>query len=132
MKIILWGIVALLAALWTGAAALLAALVQWSAQSLAGLDGSAVDILAAASTLPAWLAPWVDAGAWAEMQHWMTAVLASASALMPSLGQLAGWLVPLVWVFWGLGMVLLLGLALIAALVLRRFQRPPRGGLQAA
>jgi hypothetical protein len=27
-------------------------------------------------------------------------------------GQVVGWLVPLVWVFWGLGMLILLGLAL--------------------
>lgn len=27
-------------------------------------------------------------------------------------GQVVGWLVPLVWVLWGLGMVVLLGLAL--------------------
>lgn len=132
MKLILWGTVALLALLWTGGAALLAQLVQWSAQGLAGIDGSAVDIAAAAATLPAWLSPWIDAAAWAEMQQWLTAVLASASALMPSLGQVAGWLVPVVWVVWALGMLLLLGLAVIAALLLRRWQRPPQGGLRAA
>jgi hypothetical protein len=132
MKLILWGTFALLALLWTGGAALLAQLVQWSAQGLAGIDGSAVDIVAATATLPAWLSPWIDATAWAEMQQWATALLASAAALLPSLGQVAGWLVPLVWVVWGLGMALLLGLTLLLALLLRRFQPPPQGGLRTA
>lgn len=132
MKLILWGSFALLALLWTGGAALLAQLVQWSAQGLAGIDGSAVDIVAAAGTLPAWLSPWIDATAWAGMLQWATALLASAAALMPSLGQVAGWLVPLVWVVWGLGMALLLGLTIVLALVLRRFQPPTQGGLRTA
>lgn len=125
MKLILWGTVALLALLWTGGAALLAQLVQWSAQGLAGLNGSPVEIVAA---LPAWLSPWIDAAAWAEMQQWFSAVLASTAALMPSLGQVAGWLVPVVWAVWALGMLLLLGLALVAALLLRRFRQPPPPG----
>lgn len=132
MKLILWGIVALLAVLWTGGAALVAQLVQWSAQGLAGMEGDVAGVVAAAANVPAWLSPWIDVAAWTEMLQWMSAVLASVSALVPNLGQIASWLVPVVWVIWGLGMAMLLGLALIAALILRRFQQPPQGGLRAA
>jgi hypothetical protein len=132
LKFIVWGTFALLAALWTGAAALLAQLVQWSAQHLGAINGTAIDIAGASAALPAWLSPWVDAAAWAEMQQWVVAVSTSAAALAPSLGEIAGWLVPVIWVVWVVGMLLLLGLTVLLALLLRRFQQPPAGGLRAA
>ena len=62
-----------------------------------------------------WIALWVDPQVvrWAqEAVLWVLGLLGSLSAGLPMAGQVVGWLVPLVWVLWGLGMVFLLGLAL--------------------
>ncbi|MGI9154482.1 MAG: hypothetical protein ACR2IY_11490 [Rubrivivax sp.] len=115
MKLALWLGCALLALLWTGGAALTAALTQWAAQVLA--SGGAVDLAQAAARwpVPDWIALWVDPQAvrWAQqMVLWALGLLGSLSAGLPVAGQVVGWLVPLVWVFWGLGMLVLLALAL--------------------
>jgi hypothetical protein len=65
--------------------------------------------------VPDWIALWVDPQVvrWAqEAVLWALGLLGSLSAGLPMAGQVVGWLVPLVWVLWGLGMLVLLGLAL--------------------
>jgi len=56
------------------------------------------------------LALWLGCGLLAVL--WALGLLGSLSAGQPMASQVVGWLVPLVWVFWGLGMLVLLGLAL--------------------
>lgn len=132
MKFALWGGFVLLAALWTGGAALLAQLVQWSAQGLA--SGAAGDIgsAAAALAMPVWLAPWFDPAAWAALQQSASAALEGLAALLPGIGGLVSWLSPLIWVFWGLGLVLLLALTLAGHWLIKRLGQPPRGSAQGA
>lgn len=132
MKIILWGVFALAALLWTGAAALLAELIQWSAQGLAASDGAAIGTAAATMPMPPWLSPWIDIAAWAALQQTVGGALTSASAVLPILGDVAAWLVPAVWVTWGLGLLALLGLTLVGAWLMRRFQNPVRSDPHAA
>jgi hypothetical protein len=115
MKLALWLGCALLALLWTGGAALTAAFTQWAAQVLAA--GGAVDWAQAVARwpVPEWIALWVDPQAvrWTQqMVLWVLGLMGSLSAGLPMAGQVLGWLVPLVWVFWGLGMLVLLALAL--------------------
>ena len=65
--------------------------------------------------MPEWIALWVDPQAvrWTQqMVLWVLGLMGSLSAGLPMAGQVLGWLVPLVWVFWGLGMLVLLALAL--------------------
>ncbi|MEI8266885.1 MAG: hypothetical protein WCI59_14205 [Betaproteobacteria bacterium] len=117
MKLFVWLGFGLLALLWTGGAALVAGLTEWAAQVLA--SGGVADWTRAAANVPVppWIALWVDPQAVRFVQEavqWALEVLASMSAALPTAGQLIGWLVPLVWLLWGLGLLLLLGLAAAA------------------
>lgn len=126
MKFALWGGFVLLAVLWTGGAALLAQLVQWSAQGLASGAASDIGNAAAALTMPVWLAPWFDPAAWAALQQSAAAALEGVAALLPGIGGLVSWLSPLIWVFWGLGLVALLALTLVGNWLIQRLGQPQR------
>lgn len=119
MKAIIWSVFLLLAVLWTAGAALFVQLTEWSVGLIAA--GSATDLVdrIAQIPVPPWLAPWIDLGGWQELVTWFTALLQSIDALLPSAGQSLGWLVPLIWIVWGLGMVALLVAALIGSRLVR-------------
>jgi hypothetical protein len=128
MKIALWIAFLVLALLWTGGAAVMAELVAWSSSGLAA--GGAVEAGGAIATaaIPAWLAPWVDAAAWTSIQQAVAGTLTAVSASLPMLGTAVGWLVPLVWICWGVGLVVMLVLAGVAHWLISRFSgRPPSG-----
>lgn len=111
MTTIIWGIFAFLALLWTGSAALLAQLIKWSVPGLA-------------AAMPAWLIPFVDPAVWIAIQQTVTGIVASLSTVMPFLGEVAAWLVPAVWVTWGLGLLSLLTLALASTWMVYRSRLP--------
>ncbi len=119
MKVIIWSVFLLLALLWTAGAGLLAWLTEWSIGLLS--SGSAADLMERAGqiTAPPWLGPWFDLAGWRELLQWSTSVLETVSALLPSAGQSLGWLVPVVWIVWGLGLAGLLLLTLIGLRLLR-------------
>jgi hypothetical protein len=124
MKILLWGAFALIAMLWTAGAALFAQLAQWSAQGLVGLAGAG-DISTETITaiaVPPWLAPWIDSATWTAWLQSIGAALSSMSALLPGLGDLAAWVSPIVWVTWGVGLIVLLGLTLTGSWMISRLQ----------
>lgn len=124
MKVIIWSVFLLLALLWTAGAALFAQLTEWSIGLLA--SGSAADLVDRVGQIavPAWLAPWVDLTGWRELLQWFTSVLQTVSALLPSAGQSLGWLVPFIWILWGLGLVAMLLVTLVGS----RFVRVLRPG----
>lgn len=107
MKWIIWTVGALLAALWTGTLAVVALLVGWTSKVLQGSGGSIPSTLPTLE-LPAWLALWIDLPAWQAAQEQALQMLASIQQWLPALGTATGWLEPVVWTIWGLGMVLLL------------------------
>ena len=119
----IWVVVAVLAAFWTGLAALLAQLTDWlSAAMASGAAGSALDQIGQ-WPMPAWLAPWVDP-AWVEtMQASVLEWLQWLSAAMPAIGGLMGWISPLVWLLWGLGLVVVLCVGGGLHFLARRFDR---------
>jgi hypothetical protein len=127
MKIALWIVFALLALLWTGGAAAVAQLVQWSAQGLAAGGAGSLGTIAAGAAVPSWLAAWIDPAAWNAAVQAISAALSSMAASLPSIGATVGWLVPVVWVIWGLGLVALIGVTLLASWLLGRVGRggPP-------
>ena len=67
-----------------------------------------------AAAIPAWLAAWVDPTGWAALQQAVAGTLTTVSASLPMLGTAVGWLVPVVWIVWGLGLAVMLMLAALA------------------
>jgi hypothetical protein len=126
MKVAVWIAFGLLAAAWTGGAMLSAELIEWAAAALAA-GGTAEPAWSAAQwPMPGWLAPWVDL-AWIEAaRHALASWLAAAAGSLPLLGSALGWMLPVVWAVWGLGVVLMAVLAGAAHLLLTQARRPMR------
>jgi hypothetical protein len=111
MKIALWVVCLLLFGFWTGGALLLAELTDWTARQLASGGTAAMGQVLADWPIPAWAAVWVDA-AWIEAaQSALSAALQGLEGSLPMLGSLVGWIKPVIWVMWGLGVVVLMLLA---------------------
>lgn len=125
MKTAVWIVFAIIAACWTGLATIAAQGVAWVgtgvAQGAPAVSGMAGDSL----TVPAWLALFIDPATWAAAWQAVAVAVEHAAAWMPALGTLIGWLVPLVWLFWGLGLVLLVLLAAVCAWGVGRLAQKP-------
>lgn len=108
MRAIVWGVFALLAAGWTGLVAISVQITEWLLGMAA--SGQVGDVATAAGQwpVPAWLALWVDPAwvqalqaAWLGTAQWLGQVLPSGDGLM-------GWIAPLLWTGWALGLLCLL------------------------
>ena len=110
MKILIWAVFGVLAVLWTLGALIVVELVQWSAQVIA--SGAAVELgrSAAQWPAPAWLASWLDPVTIKAAQQGMQAGFEAFRSALPWVGSAVGWLVPLVWISWGIGVALLLAM----------------------
>lgn len=120
-----WAFFALLALAWTAGALLAAELSRWAAGALASGDVLQAGRELANTPVPEWLAIWVDPGFVRLLQSGVLWMLEHGQAALPFMGTAAGWLVPLVWVAWGLGIALILALAVGAHWLIRRFLRRP-------
>jgi len=108
MKTLIWSLSALFAALWTGFVALASELTGWLLAALpAGVAAADLPL----PTLPDWLALWVNAEMLAAWRVWGVDMLQWLGAGLPSGEALMAWLSPLLWVGWGLGLIVLLALA---------------------
>ncbi len=114
MKIAIWLLFGALALAWTAGAWLTAVVAQWSAQALASGTAEAAGRAVAAWPVPPWMALWVDPQWVKVLQDMVAWTLDTGQGLLPWLGTAMGWLVPLVWVGWGFGLVVLLVLAALA------------------
>ncbi|RYY55535.1 MAG: hypothetical protein EOO24_63195 [Comamonadaceae bacterium] len=123
MAALSWAIFAVLALLWTGAAWITAAATDWLVQALAG--GTAVQAArdVTALPIPEWARLFIDPAWFEALQAALRWTVDGAGAGMPLVGALAGWIVPVVWTGWGLGMLLLVGGALGVHMLLRRMSR---------
>ena len=72
--------------------------------------------------VPEWLAPWIDLLGWQEWLQGVVALLESFRAVLPAIGQLMDWVVPVAWGVWGVGLFGLLVLTLIASRLVTRFR----------
>jgi hypothetical protein len=124
MKIALWIVFALLAALWTGTVLVTAELTGWLATTMA--SGQAGDVVANVGQwpVPAWLALWVDTAwiqglqaAWVDVMGWL-------GQTGPALGSVVSWLIPLMWVVWGVVLLLMLAATVAGHFLLGKFTRP--------
>lgn len=123
MKTLIWGAFVFFAAIWTGGVALTVALVRAAVGMLSPAQGAGVPDVLTAPPIPDWLAPWVDVLGWREWIQGTTALLESLLAVLPSLGQMLDWLVPLAWIIWGVGLIGLFVLTLIGSKLTSRFSR---------
>lgn len=114
MKTLIWSITALLALVWTG--------LVWLANSISAWLLGAVEagtLKDAGSTvaglplppLPEWLGPWFDPAWLADWQAFGAGMLGWLGGVLPSGDALMAWIGPLLWVAWGLGLLMLLALA---------------------
>lgn len=124
MKAAIWIVSGVLAALWTGGAFVAAWFVDWAAGLIA--SGAALDLAknVAAWPLPRWLEPWVDAAAFQALQHLLVDLMSWLRAAWPGLVTMVGWLVPLVWGLWAVGLGLLLALSVFGHWLAGRAQAP--------
>jgi hypothetical protein len=129
MKVLLWVCVAVLGLLWTGLAALGASLVGWGAGVLASGGAAEWARVAAQWPVPTWMSLWIDPDAVRAMQEALLWGLQALQQSLPWVASMVGWLVPLVWVIWGFGVLLLVVLAAGAHLLVARGARVlPRPG----
>lgn len=126
MKTAIWIVFGVLAAMWTGGAFAAAELTQWASGLMA--SGAAVDLGKAIAQwpLPAWMAPWADMAAFQAAQQFVVAALEWLRDAWPGMAWLVGWLVPVIWVLWALGLGMMLLLAGAGHWLVGRAQPQPR------
>jgi hypothetical protein len=119
---LVWSVFGVMALLWTAGAWSVAALTGWVAELVGSGQAFEIGKAVAAWPIPAWLTYWVDIGAIHFVLDALVQGLEALRGAWPAIGSALGWLVPLVWVGWGLGLALLLA----AALGLHLLTRPAR------
>jgi hypothetical protein len=120
MKLALWSVFVLFVLLWTGLIGLAEQLTEWLLASTA--TGQVGDLASQALQwpVPAWLSPWVDT-AWTQaVQDSALGLVQWLGQVMPSASSLMGWVSPLMWTLWALGLVFLLALAVGGHWLLQR------------
>lgn len=125
MKALVWSLCLVLLACWTAVMALAAQAMRWIAQGLA--SGNIQDFASGAAQwpAPAGLPAWIDPQ-WVQMiQSALVSMLSVVAQWSPQLSSIASWLVPLVWVAWAMGLVLLLSLSGVAHWLIGRLRQPP-------
>lgn len=110
MKTLIWVTFAVLTALWTGFVALSAGIVSWLLSAVADVQIGQAAQTVAQWPVPAWVAPWIDVGMLESVQAQCLLAVQWLSDVLPSAGALTGWVVPLLWVVWGV-----VGLCFLAA-----------------
>lgn len=120
MKALLWGLTAVLALMWTGLAWASAELVQWTVGLLASGQAAELGKTAVEFQVPAWMAPFIDTALVGLLQNFVQWLMSMASGGAPLAGSVISWLVPLVWIVWAFGLVLLLVLAGVLHLLIRK------------
>ncbi len=125
MKAGLWLITGGMLVIWTVGMAALAQLLPWLAAQLPQWVGALPP--ASSWPWPQWLSFWIDPAllqALQAMTVWLVELLRPLAPLLAGLGSVLG---ALVWLLWGLGALLALGLALAAHVWLSRRQRLRKG-----
>ena len=111
----------MLAAVWTAGMALCASIANW----LAGAGDRVVSTvqLAAEWPVPAWAHLWLDP-AWLDaLRSMLTWAIDATAAYAPWLFSALGWVAPVLWAVWGLGLFLLLAAAAVGQVLLGRVPR---------
>ena len=124
MKLLLWGVTLFVAVLWTLLVALTASIVNWLAGSGAPVIGAAQQV--AEWPLPPWASLWIDPAMVDGLRSMLTWSIDFVVNYAPWLFSALGWIAPVLWALWGLGMVVLLLLATVGQVLLGRLKPPTR------
>lgn len=115
----IWSLFGFFVLLWSGGLGLLGALLDWASHALASGEAARLGEAAAAWQLPPWMAFWVDEPLLRNLQQSLSWLLDLGRSSLPWLGEALGWLTPLLWVLWFLGVAALLFLTLLGLRLLR-------------
>ena len=124
MKALVWIVFAVFALFWTGGAVVASELTRWTAEAVA--SGEAVELGRAATQwpVPDWMAWWVDPALVQAAQRALLWMLDTTSGFLPWAGAALGWLVPVIWVTWALGLLAVLLLAVGLHVLVKRVAAP--------
>lgn len=111
MKIAVWVIFGVATLLWTAGTFIAVKLTQWGTQLLATGDFEQLSRGVAQWPVPEGLPIWFDPAAIQAMQQMALFSLEAFRNAMPYMSSMMGWLVPVIWVVWGLGLLCLLAMA---------------------
>lgn len=129
MTTFLWAVTGLLALLWSGLAWATSAVVGWTVEALS--TGRAAELGQAAVTfkLPAWMELFVDTRLMTLAQQATQWLMEMAGSGAPLASAAISWLVPLIWGVWGIGLLVMLAIAVVLHLLIKRL---PKAGLAPA
>lgn len=132
MKTFLWSVTGLFALIWSGLAWATAALVRWTVEALSTGRAAELGKSAVEFKFPAWLEPFLDTGLLEAVQGLVQWLLEMAGTGAPMAGSAIGWLVPVVWVAWAVGLTVLLVIALVIHHLIKRLPSAGTTGPRAA
>ena len=70
-----------------------------------------------------WLTSWFDPTALMMVLQTVQGVLGNFFSVLPTMGMVLAWLVPAIWITWGIGMLILLGAVLAGTGILQSIQK---------
>ncbi|MES2718871.1 MAG: hypothetical protein V4795_24140 [Pseudomonadota bacterium] len=122
--VVVWALVAVLATPWTLACLAL----HWL---LTGPDWSGGSVQVWMQWLeqwriPVWLAEWLPMDGIGMLKAWLTTLGPWVESLLAQAPALLGWLVPLLWIGWILGLLVLVVLGAAGSVLVVALRRPPR------
>lgn len=124
MRWLIWVVFALVILLWTATVFVGTQVLGWAAGLLSsGQDVTAVQQAVQGFPWPAWLALWVDPAWLQQLGEAVTQSWAWLTTVLPFFATLAGWLVPLAWILWGVVAVGMLAVAIVLHLLSGRVER---------
>ena len=124
MKPLIWGVFGLLALCWTGLAAASVQITEWMLTAIAAGQVTGAANAAGQWPVPAWLAVWIDPAWLKNMQTAWLGLVQWLGQVLPSTQSLSGWIAPLVWTTWALGLLCLLAPAIALHWVAGRLKTP--------
>ncbi len=111
MKIAVWVVFSVMTLLWTACTFIAVKLTQWGTQLLATGNFEQLNRNVAQWPLPEGLPLWFDPAAILTLQQLALLSLEGLRNAMPYMSSMMGWLVPVIWMVWGFGLLGLLAMA---------------------
>lgn len=106
---LLWTVIVGLLAIWSTGVWMLHALLVWSMSGAGALADQAQQL--GSVNLPNWLPPWLPPE-WAPwLQDVATGLLSMLTSALTMLPSATGWLGPLAWLVWAIGLLMLVAVA---------------------